>query len=107
MTDKEMLKKLIDEKKEIERKIREIRGKEIAVGRVKLDKYTCGICDEYFVAVKRINVDNLRNYEPRYMPIIVAKEKFGAMEAIADVICDLRNLYEKIYLSEVEKLCDK
>ena len=96
MTDKEMLDKLVQERKEIDRKIRELRGKEKTIGCAKFDKYTCGYCDEYYVAVKRINFDNLENYEPRYMPIIVAKEKRGVMCALYNVISDLQGLYESM-----------
>ena len=92
MNKAEELEILIDEKKKIEQRIRELKEKSKAIGVAKIDQDPCGY-KEHYVAIKRINVDGVPYADPRYRAIIVAKERENAIKAIPDVVRDLQRLY--------------
>lgn len=94
------LEELIRQKKELEKKIQNLKGKETVCGRVKYE-----VCRSYgnhidlaLVKVSKSTAYNrLNGYNPnRYFSIIETNSKEDAIKQIDEVIRDLNELKEKL-----------
>ena len=98
MTLEEEIQELMEQKKQIEMRISELKFRSKRIGVAKIDQYNDAL-KYYYVAVRKTVTDDavpIVNYRPQYNPIIVAKEKESAIELIPMVVEDLQKLYKCI-----------
>ena len=87
------LEKLKAQKKEIDRRIRELQDTAIIVNGAKLDAHRYqGLPDEWFVAIKMLT----RSGKPRWQPISVDENKQKCIDRIDTIVADLMELKKKL-----------
>ena len=87
------LMELIEEKKQIERKIRELKEQDIIFNRAKLSVHRYARGDEWYVAI--FQQDNI-TYKGMWHSIIKGYDKQEVINDIDNIIGDLKGLKERL-----------
>ena len=91
---KNELEMLIQQKKEIEAKIKELRGSSISFGRAKIsiEHYPTIKPDRHFLAIRYAPIDG----REKYQTLFSANDRKSVIEAIPGIINDLKGLYDTV-----------
>lgn len=103
------LEKLIEQRKEIDQKIKELKNRSVKIDDTRLNYKTKVACyDEvgtWTIDIFTVKSDELkfRSYKPKWVTVILAPTKDEAIERLHDLIIRLSRLYCKLtgkYLNE-------
>lgn len=91
------LEKLIEQKKEIERKIKELKNREVTVGQTRLSysgvRKGCSIEPVWSVDILTFT-DYPKEYKPAWRKVIIQKDRDTAIGDLENLISDLTVLHE-------------
>ena len=92
------LEKLIEQKKEIERKIRELKNREVTVGQTRLSystSYTYNGEPVWSVDILTFT-DYPKEYKPAWRKVVIQKDRETAIGDLENLISDLTILHEQL-----------